>query len=62
MLVEPKDITINEKDKAIFYHSIMQNPYIPFEPYPKQALGLILASRDTKDVNSILLGAGAYRR
>ena len=60
MLVEPQDITVSDKDKAIFYHTVLQNPYIPFKPYPKQGLGLILASRDTKDVNSILLGAGAY--
>lgn len=60
MLVEPKDITINEKDKVIFYHTILNNPYIPLKPYPKQSLGLILANRDNQDVNSILLGAGGY--
>lgn len=62
MLLKKEDVTINERDKLIYYHTVLENPYIPFKPYPKQALGLILASRDTKDVNSILLGAGAYRR
>ena len=60
MLVEPKDIEITEKDKIIFYHSVLQNDYIKYKPYPKQALGLILASKDTKDVNSVLIGAGGY--
>lgn len=66
MLVDPKDITINERDKLIFYHTVLDNPYIPFKPYPKQAMGLILASKEeriidgSRVVNSLLLGAGGY--
>lgn len=60
MLVEPKDITITDKDKAIFYHTVIKNPYIPYTPYQLQAIALILASRDGNKVNSILAGGSAY--
>lgn len=66
MLLEKEDIQINEKDKLIYYHTVLQNPYIPFKPYPKQAMGIILASKqeqyenNVKKPNSILLGAGGY--
>lgn len=67
MLLEKKDIEITKKDKLIYYHTVLKNPYIPFKPYPKQALGLILASKEeqvingVKEPNSILLGAGGFR-
>lgn len=67
MLLEKEDVEINERDKLIYYHTVLQNPYIPFKPYPKQAMGLILASKEeqyedsAKKPNSILLGAGGYR-
>lgn len=66
MLIEKDDVTINERDKLIYYHTILDNPYIPFKPYPKQAMGLILASKEetildgVKKPNSVLLGAGGY--
>lgn len=62
MLLEKEDISINEKDKLIYYYTVLDNPYIPFKPYPKQALGLILASKEEeyKKPNAILLGAGGY--
>lgn len=60
MLVEPKDVVVSEKDKLIYYHTVLNNPYIPYSPYSKQALGLILASKDTKEVNSLLAGGSAY--
>ena len=67
MLLEKSDIEITKKDKLIYYHTVLNNPYIRFKPYPKQALGLILASKeekvidDVKKPNSILLGAGGFR-
>lgn len=66
MLLEKEDVEINERDKLIYYHTVLQNPYIPFKPYPKQAMGLILASKEeqfednAKKPNSVLLGAGGY--
>ena len=66
MLLEKEDIEVTERDKLIYYHTVLNNPYIPFKPYPKQAMGLILASKeealidDVKKPNSILLGAGGY--
>lgn len=66
MLLEKDDITITERDKLIYYHTVLNNPYIPFKPYPKQAMGLILASKEeelingVKKPNSVLLGAGGY--
>ena len=66
MLIEKDDITITERDKLIYYHTVLNNHYIPFKPYPKQAMGLILASREesytdgVKKPNSVLLGAGGY--
>lgn len=60
MLIEPNQVEISAKDKLIFYHTVLKNPYIPYTPYSKQALGLILASKDTKEVNSLLAGGSAY--
>ena len=66
MLLEKDDITITERDKLIYYYTVLDNPYIPFKPYPKQAMGLILASKEesvidgVKKPNSVLLGAGGY--
>lgn len=67
MLLEKSDVEITKKDKLIYYHTVLNNPYMPFKPYPKQALGLILASKEEREVddvkkpNSILLGAGGFR-
>ena len=66
MILEKNDIEITKKDKLIYYHTVLQNPYIPYKPYPKQALGLILASKEEKEIdgikkpNSILMGAGGF--
>ena len=60
MLVEPSNITINDKDKLIYYNTVTNNPYIPLTPYKLQSIALLLASRDTKEVNSILAGGSAY--
>ena len=66
MLLTKKDIPITKKDKLIYYYTVLDNPYIPYKPYPKQALGLILASKEESEVdgvkkpNSILLGAGGF--
>ena len=60
MLIDPKNVKVSEKDKLIYYHTVNENPYIPFKPYTLQAIALILASRDTKEVNSLLAGGSAY--
>lgn len=60
MLIEPKDVEITDKDKVIFYHSVVNNPYIPYSPYQLQAMALILASKDTNEVNSLLAGGSAF--
>lgn len=66
MLLEKKNIPITKKDKLIYYYTVLENPYIPYKPYPKQALGLILASKEEREIdgvkkpNSILLGAGGF--
>lgn len=60
MLVEPSDVELTEKDKLIYYHTVTINPYIPLKPYKLQAIALVLASRDSSKVNSILAGGSAY--
>lgn len=60
MLVEPQDVEITDKDKAIFYHTVIENPYIPYTPYQLQAMALVLASKDNNNVNSLLAGGSAY--
>lgn len=60
MLIKPKDVTITDKDKAIFYHTVIENPYIPYTPYQLQAIALVLASRDTDGVNSLLAGGSSW--
>lgn len=60
------NITYSEKDKLIYYYTILENPYIRFKPYPKQALPIILASREedlidgVKEPNAVLAGAGGF--
>ena len=60
MLVNPVNFEVTEKDKLIYYNTVLDNPYIPLKPYRLQAIALILASRDTKEVNSLLAGGSAY--
>ena len=67
MLLEKKDIPVTKKDKLIYHYTVRINPYLQnIQPYPKQAMGLILASKEEQEVdgvkkpNSILLGAGGF--
>lgn len=60
MLVDPLSVELSEKDKLIYYHTVLDNPYIPLKPYKLQAIALVLASRDNKEVNSLLAGGSAY--
>lgn len=54
------------KEKVVYYKTILENPYIPFKPYPKQAIPILLANREeklvngTKKPNSVLAGAGGF--
>ena len=60
MLIDPVTVEVTPKDKLIYFHTVKENPYIPLNPYKLQAIALILASRDTKEVNSLLAGGSAY--
>ena len=52
---------LTPRDKLIYYHTILENPYIKFKPYPKQSIPIILASREkTTKPHNILAGAGGY--
>lgn len=64
MLIEKLRLT--ERDKRVYYETILNNPYIPLKPYPKQSLPIILAGRPerlvdgVKKPNSVLAGAGGF--
>lgn len=62
MLIESYNPT--DRDKLVYYYTIMNNPYIPEEikPYPKQALGILLASQEEIDhkPNSVLFGGAGF--
>jgi len=68
MLVEtvnPNQIT--PRDKLLFYETILNNPYVKYKPYPKQAIPLILANNENTPnskgeilPNYILAGAGGF--
>lgn len=62
MIINKEDILVTKRDKLLYYHTILENPYIKYKPYPKQALPIILASKEEVDkkVHSILAGAGGY--
>ena len=47
--------------RDIFIESILANPYIPFEPYSKQKLAILYATRvNNFKLNELLIGAGGY--
>lgn len=45
--------------RDIFIESILANPYIPFEPYSKQKLAILYATRKS-ELNQLLVGAGGF--
>lgn len=49
----------NEDLKNIFIESILQNPYIPVTPYPKQQLAILYSCRPAQ-LNQLLAGAGGF--
>lgn len=51
---------ITNKDKVLYYDTILNNPYIPITPYPKQILNFILANRLDTDINKVLTGGKAF--
>lgn len=51
---------ITEKDKLLYYETILNNPYIKITPYPKQVLTFLLANRFGTDFNKVLTGGKAY--
>ncbi len=55
-----KDLPV--RDKILYTKTILENPYIPFKPYPKQAIPLILLNQEEKNhkPNNVLTGAGGY--
>ena len=53
--------------KVHYYNTILNNPYIPFKPYPKQAVPIFevikneqLNKEGKPEVNSVLVGAGGF--
>ena len=68
MLVEKLDLKkIPNTLKLLYYKTIIENPYIPVTPYPKQAIPIILANLEetvtpegVKKPNSTLAGAGGF--
>ena len=53
---------INPKEKYQYIRTIKHNPYVKYNPYPKQSIPVFEASKPEVDkkVNSILVGAGGY--
>lgn len=58
---------IPNKVKVLYYKTIIENPYIPVTPYPKQAIPIILANmpekvteKGVKKPNTVLAGAGGF--
>lgn len=53
--------------KIHYYNTILNNPYIPVKPYPKQAIPIFeviknesLNEKGQPEVNTVLVGAGGY--
>lgn len=53
--------------KVHYYNTILKNPYIPFKPYPKQAIPIFevikneqLNEKGKPEVNAVLVGAGGF--
>ena len=51
---------ITNKDKVLYYDTIINNPYIPVTPYPKQILNFLLANRLDTPMNKLLTGGRAF--
>lgn len=63
---------LSDSDKLLFHETILENPYIKYKPYPKQAIPLFLANQQNElsfneefeeweiKPNSILCGAGGF--
>ena len=53
---------ITDRQKLIYYHTILKNPYIPFTPYPKQAIPILycLNEEQNNNVHSLLAGGSGY--
>ncbi len=58
--------TYKEQLKKLYERTILQNPYIPYKPYTKQALPIYLVSKPEEKVedvikaNEVLAGAGGF--
>lgn len=51
---------ITSADKLLYNDTILENPFIPITPYPKQILNFILANRRDTEFNKILTGGKAF--
>lgn len=64
--MEIKNYNPTDKEKLIYYHTILANPYVKFKPYPKQAIPVLLASKEETPIdgvrkpNAVLAGAGGF--
>lgn len=52
----------SDRDKLLYYYTILDNDYVKLKPYPRQSLPVLLASKEEQDghVNSVLAGGPAY--
>ena len=51
---------ITNKDKILYYDTIINNPYIKMTPYPKQMLNFFLANRLDLNISKLLTGGKAF--
>ena len=51
---------ITNKDKLLYYDTILNNPYIKMTPYPKQMLNFFLANRLDNEISKLLTGGKAF--
>lgn len=51
---------ITNKDKILYYDTIINNPYIKMIPYPKQMLNFFLANRLDLNISKLLTGGKAF--
>lgn len=51
---------ITNKDKVLYYDTILNNPYIKMTPYPKQMLNFFLANRLDIEISKLLTGGKAF--
>jgi len=68
MLIERLDgVSVSQRDKLLYHDTILDNPYVKYKPYPKQAIPLILANKENTPnskgeilPNYVLAGAGGF--